>query len=846
MSRLITLFSLSLLLIAFSQIKKEFDLQVEIVAQEIEEKPKLEPPQTIPLKNPEPLDLSSKLLQPPKEMEFKPVAKEKGSVLSCGESKDAVAYRLGVDRYLSGDFVGAEKELSKVLVLRSPYKPMAQYVLGLIRLEEGQRSEALKFFEDSCQLPHRYKNSACELYYALSFELREVVSKNENPLWRVIYEIKDKNTYREPKCQEVVFKKYCDYVLNFVKGEVKEEYKDSTTLRKGILLFQEGRFDEAERLMVEYSKPAKPHREVALYYLGLIALQKNDTKRAYQYASLLETLNREYAKSLYSQIAQKDILLAKTTHSITKDSSFLELAGIIAYNQGNYQLALSDFLEAKSIKYAVYSAVRIGDYRTAYSLLEGKREKDREDYLWLLESAYWANFPMEELLKTLKERYPELYEEYLGWSLFRKGDWLSALNQFKDPYYRALCYYNIKRYEDVLRTLQGINHPRARILRAKSALFLNKPALARTFLLGESPEELYLFGLSYFLEGAYEKSLEYFNRVPKEGPLGARALMKMGDALYNLGRVSHAKEVYWEVLKRFPEDPLASQATLSLLEMGERDLSQRERERLIRTYLQKEPNSPYAQDMKYQLASLLIERGENEEAEGLLMELLDGSPSLRYKAMLKLALIERNAEKKLKLLQKAYKEGNSEESATARKELIKLYEELGNLQNLAELLEVGDLSERERAMQIYASMEMWDRATTLADQLIGVGYRSPTFERFLWQIYERTKDRKVLTYLTKSQDNDLSAQAKLEMARLLKSEGKLREALEYYVDISLSHRGAQLYNSAILEGAQTFLELDLKRDASCFLDRVDTKTLSGEERVKIEELKRKLPRCEVR
>jgi hypothetical protein len=60
MLRLITLFSLSLLLIAFSQIKKEFDLQVEIVAKEVEEKPKLSPPQNLPLKGSEPMDLSSK------------------------------------------------------------------------------------------------------------------------------------------------------------------------------------------------------------------------------------------------------------------------------------------------------------------------------------------------------------------------------------------------------------------------------------------------------------------------------------------------------------------------------------------------------------------------------------------------------------------------------------------------------------------------------------------------------------------------------------------------------------------------------------------------------------------
>jgi predicted Zn-dependent protease len=226
--------------------------------------------------------------------------------------------------------------------------------------------------------------------------LKGSVPKNENPLWSVIYEIKEKKTYREPNCQEVVFKNYCNYVLDFVKGKVREEYKDSTTLRRAIVLFQTGKLDEAEKLLLEYSKPAKPYRDVALYYLGLVALQKKDTNRAYQYASLLETLNREYANSLYSQIAQRDVLLARITYSITKDPSFLELAGIIAYNRGDYKLAFSNFLEAKNIRYAVYSAIRMGDYKTAYTLLEGKREKDREDYLWLLESAYWANLPMEE------------------------------------------------------------------------------------------------------------------------------------------------------------------------------------------------------------------------------------------------------------------------------------------------------------------------------------------------------------------------------------------------------------------------------------------------------------------
>ena len=846
MFRLITLFSLSLLLIAFSQIKKEFDLQVEIIAKEVEEKPKLSPPQNLPLKESEPMDLSSRLLEPPKAMEFIPVARVEGKGLSCGEPKDAIAYKVGVDHYLKGDFLRAEKELSSILTMSSPYRPMAEYVLGLMKLEKGQRSEALKFFENSCRVPHRYRDSACELYYALNFELKGSVPKNENPLWSVIYEIKEKKTYREPNCQEVVFKNYCNYVLDFVKGKVREEYKDSTTLRRAIVLFQTGKLDEAEKLFLEYSKPTKPYRDVALYYLGLVALQKKDTNRAYQYASLLETINREYANSLYSQIAQRDVLLARITYSVTKDPSFLELAGIIAYNRGDYQLALSNFLEAKNMKYAVYSAVRMSDYKTAYSLLEGKGEKDREDYLWLLESAYWANLPMEEPLKAVMERYPELYKEYLGWNFFRKGDWLSALNYFEDPYYRALSYYNLKRYEDVLRVLRGIDHPRARLLKAKSALFLGKPALARSFLTESSPEELYLLGLSYFMEGKYERSVDYFKKVPKDSPFGVRALMKTGDALYNLGKVDSAKQVYWEVLRNFPEDPLASQATLALLGMEEREVPPSDREKLIKSYLQKEPNSPYAPELKYQLADLLIKRGEKREAEKILIELFEGNSPLKYKALLKLASIEEDKRNKVVLLYKVYKEGNSEESAIARRELVKLYEELGDLQSMAELLEGGDLSDKERAMQIYADIQRWDKAIAIANQLTSLGYGSPSFDNTLWKIYENTKDRNILTALTKSQDINLSAKAKLEMAKLLKAEGKPKEALEYLVDISLNNKGAQVYNSAILEGVQIFLELRLRRDASCFLERVDANTLSREERIKIERLKKELPKCEVR
>ncbi|WP_448583860.1 tetratricopeptide repeat protein [Thermocrinis sp.] len=841
----IVLFSLLIFLFSFSQIRKEFDLQVEIIAKEVEEKPKIYPPERLPVEEPKALNLSAELLQPPKEIELLPASPIREEGLSCGKPKDAVAYKKGVDHYLAGRLDQSEQELSSILTMPSPYRPMAEYFLGLIKLRQGQKTHAMSFFESSCKHTHQYRKASCELFYALSFELKGSVPENQNQLWGVVYEIKSKGQYKPPDCADTIFKRYCAYVENFVKGEVDKDYKESTIIRRAILLFESGKLEEAEKILNDFSKPTKPYRDIALYYLGLIAIQKNNLESAYRYASLLETINTKYAYSLYSQIASKSVLLARLTYSITKDPRFLNMAGAIAYNNKDYQLAFSNFLEAGNIKYAVYSLIKKGDYSTAYKLLKEKKDKDKEDYIWLLESAYWADLPMEDTLEFVKEKYPDIYREYLGWSFFKKGDWSSALKYFDNPEYKALCYYNLKAYQEVLNTLQGISSQKANILKAKSALFLNKPSLVRKFLSQNSDEELYLLGMSFFMEEKYDIAIEYFKKVSKESPFGPRAWMKIGDALYNLGKVEEAKATYWEILRNFPDNPLASQATLALLE-GDSSLTDDKREELIREYLKKNPNSPYAIELKYQLADILISKGEKKEAEKILLELYEEGGDLKYRALLKLARIEEDKSSKVVLLYKVYKEGQAEESAQARKELINLYTELGDMLSVAELLESGNLEEKEKAVELYVKLNQWQKALNLSKELMQVGFRSQTFEENLMKIYQRVKDESLLDYLTKSSDINISANAKFEKALVLDAQNKPKEAMEYLVDISINHKGASVYNRAIMEGVRIFLSLGLKKDASCFLERFDLKSASKEERIKIEQLKKSLPKCEVR
>lgn len=116
MWKLTKLFSLFLLLtLAFSQqITREFDVKVELTGRLYEEKPRLSPPTSLPLPPARELNLTPLLLEAPKSMEFvqvKPL--ERGGGISCGEPKDALAYRLGVDHYLKGKYELAQEELEK-------------------------------------------------------------------------------------------------------------------------------------------------------------------------------------------------------------------------------------------------------------------------------------------------------------------------------------------------------------------------------------------------------------------------------------------------------------------------------------------------------------------------------------------------------------------------------------------------------------------------------------------------------------------------------------------------------------------------------------------------------------
>ncbi|MFN3598113.1 MAG: tetratricopeptide repeat protein [Aquificaceae bacterium] len=839
----IGLFSLLFLinLVFAQQITKEFDVKVEFIGEIREEKPKLSPPESLPLPKAKQLNLSYLLLEAPKSMEFMPVKPvEKSAGISCGEPKDALSYRLGVDYYLRGRYDLAKEELGKVVVVpNSPFKPMAEYVMGIIAYSEDKKDRALEFFKNSCQISHIYRQAACEAYYALSLMLEGTVPENQDNLWRAVKDIRE-GKESNPSCEGVVFIQYCQYVSHFIQGGENLLYKDSTLLRSGILSYFSGDLQKAKEIFSKYSEPGRPYRKVALYYLALIEYKENREKQALRHASILESIDPELSKELYAFISERDVYLSRLVYTITKNKGFLEKAGVIAYNSKDYNLALLNFLEAGNIKYAVYSAIKMGDYKRAAQLLRDKKEKDREDYLWLLESLYWSGEDMSEVLREVSPRYPELYKEYMGWEMFRKGDWLGALSFFEDPYYKALALYNTKKYKEVIELLRGRAEERAKLLSARAALMLGDASLARGFLKGNSPEEFYLLGISYFIESDYRRSAELFSKVPFDSPLKPKALLKEAESYYNLGDVQKAKDLYYQVLRRFPDSQEARQALLALLDF--KDIKEEEMEKALEGYIAKEENPP--PEAIYQLALIKAQKGNKEEAERELLKLLN--TPLKFKAILKLAELEEDTGKKLILLYKVYKEATLEEDRKrARDEIISIYTSVGDRKSLADLLSEGSPQDKVKAIGIYLSMGETNAALPLAQELTKAGYRDEEFDRYLLELYKQSKDPSLLEYLLKSPNKSLRGQGLYIQGFEMLRKGDKRKALESFVEISLDYKGEGYYNPAVLEAAKILLELGAKRDASCILNRFDSNKASQEDLKLYDKLKQDLPKCEV-
>ncbi len=841
------LFSLLFLLspVFADPLKESISLKVKVVGKIVEEKPKLLPPDLIKLNEDViPLDLSRDLLEPPRSVEpayIEPLKEGRG----CGEPKDRAKYRAGIDYYLKGNIKKAESRMLDVLSIQnSAFVPQAEYILGLIYSEKGKEGKALKFFVSSCNAQHPFKIPACESYYALEFKLRGEPYPADSPdLWKIVYEIKKEGKLRSPDCSETIFSDYCTYISDFVEGKINEGYLESTELRRAIILVKRGELKKAKEILIKHSTPLKKYRDVALYYLGLIAAKEGNSKQAYRYASLLETSNPEYSRNLYLILSRKDFLLSRIAYQLTGSKKALRNTGIISYNRGNYSVAYAELIKAGDYLTAAWAAIKEGDYQRAYRSIKESGEKNRNYYLWLLEILYWLgkDKEMEKVLEGIRRKYPELYREYYGWLMFRKENWLKAYKNFKDPYHKALALFNAGRYSKVIELLKNKKNLRDRILKAKAAISMGKGKLARRFLTDESSQEIYLLGMSFFIEGDYREAISYFKKLLKEDSFKSRAMLRIADSYYNLGNYDKAKEIYKEILTLYPDSGEALDATLALAQI-ELQRPSADLERVVKSFVRKFPDSPMVPDLKYQLALFYLKEGREKEAKDIFKELIENR-SYRAKVLIKLAELEEDPNRKEKLLKEAILEGGSQEKEKATELLKNLYLQRREFEKLADFLREGGYEDRKRALDIYIS-ENIQKAIDLFDELQRENPDDEDLKGIALKMYDKTKGKKYLLFAKESQRKEVRARALYLLGKVQKDK---RKALEYFVEVILSAEGVQpYYNRSILEAADILISLRAKRDASCLLERLDLNNLTGKELKKVKILRKRLPKCEVK
>ena len=138
------------------------------------------------------------------------------------------------------------------------------------------------------------------------------------------------------------------------------------------------------------------------------------------------------------------------------------------------------------------------------------------------------------------------------------------------------------------------------------AFLLRLPALAQEGP-DDSPEALYQSGMSRFVAGNYEQSVEFLDQLVKvfgkEPELRTQidlAMYARACALYNLGRSADAIKAFEEYIAQYPESKFADEALFRIAsaqqQLEEYELAVVAYQKLRSTY----PRSPFSEDALYQ------------------------------------------------------------------------------------------------------------------------------------------------------------------------------------------------------------------------------------------------------
>ena len=446
----------------------------------------------------------------------------------------------------------------------------------------------------------------------------------------------------------------------------------------------------------------------------------------------------------------------------------------------------------------------------------------------------WKEFSSQ--LQKVRDRFPELYREFLGWYYYYKGDWGKAAALLEEPLYRAVAYFNLGAYQKVLAILKNDNTPTARILKAKARLALGDFQGAVRELEGlNTPEALYLQGIALFAQGDYRGAAQKFEKLLRlAGNRYPDALLRLADSYYNLGDYGRAKRLYLRFIRLFPKDKDISDAYLGLvnLYLATGDISLAD---YVYRIVERYPHL-VGEEVKLRLAQAFAQNGQTAKAVKLLKELsLSKDPYIRGEALLILAKLEpQRAEEYLK---EVISLGLPQLQSRAVINLAYLYLQRGEKEKAKRLLDkyADRVTDVDKLVDLYIRLGEFKKLYYLLQELIAVdnSYTKVAFE--VAQKYHRPEFYRLALY---SLDPKIAATSAYRLELLALQRNDLKDALKYALILKVRKlKYEPIYSRALFEMVKKLHGEGYISDACQLIGEINPRYLTPSQRLQLETVK---------
>ena len=835
--------------------KKVFQIPVEVKQKTFIPKPVEVVPKQLPLKVGVGINTQKVGLVYPKEI-FIPherVKPQGGGFFSCGAPSDKALYSQAVELFNRGDLRGAEAKFLELLYKypNSPFVLKAKYYLGVIAFEEGDYAKAYRIFKELCNSPYRcaWKRFACynAVISGLYIGKHDFEAARSNPFWEHFLlwlegKEDDQTFLGHLNCQslELPYRNYCLYLRAFLNPNLQtvrlpEYYLRSLELRKTLLTLSGGEGINIHQLERFINDPRYGSYVEFLYTYYLI--ERGDYTRAVEFLKDLALKDRAKAVELARLLVAKNPSVGYPLVVSLNDKTLWEVYLKSLYNAGDYRAVLRFAPRFGLYRLAAYAAYALGDYADAVKYLSEVENRNPTDERILLDSLLrlreWDKFLSE--LQRVREKYPDLYREYLGWYYYYRGDWTKAAALLKEPLYKAVVYFNLGAYQKALKLLEGIETPQAEILKAKALLaegcFSGAEQILRDL---NTPEALYLRGLALFAEEKYREAASLFKKLMPYREKYPQAVVRLADCYYNMGDYGEAKRYYLLYLRENPKGREAVDAYIGLINVylatGDPSLAD-----YVYRAVEKYPNL-VGEGVKLKLAEAFVQNGETQKAKKLLEELIKSKdPYVSGKAYLLLAEIE--PQHREEYLKKALKVGTPQIKSQAVVELAEYYLSKGEKRKAEFLLEeygkyVTDMG---KLIDLYTRLGDFRKLYYLLQELIAA---DNSYTKVAYDIAKRYHHPEFYRLAVYSLDPKVASESLYNLERLEFKRGHLREGLKYALLLKVRKLKVEpTYSRAMFEAVETLYREGYKRDACQLVEEVNPKYLSPEEKLKLETIK---------